>query len=346
MCARQSVSVIGTQGSPYLEAGDWQFNFGYLWQKSDRHFTGDHEDKNRETEHSQVINKLHLLDFGLTYAVTERYSVSLNLPVQFATRSTPIRDAGGNIISRDLQEANGIDDLLLTGSAWLLDPKTFHGGNVRLSLGVKIPTGQFAATYTATVRRGNTFTHEGRTVDQSIQPGDGRVGATVGVDAFYLILEQYTLFLQGRYLFNPSNTNGVPTFRTGSGEDVMSVSDQFLGKAGIAAPIPFLAQYGFSGSLAGRVAGVPVRDALGDSDGFRRPGIAISIEPGIAWSGYNHTVGVSVPVALYRNRWQSVPDMRATPERHGDAAFVDYLILFNYSYNFGHGSKPREQSAS
>lgn len=336
------MSVIGTQGSPYLEAGDWQFNFGYLWQRSDRHFTGDHEDTNRETEHSQVINNLNVLDFGLTYAFTERYGVSLNLPVQFATRSTPIRDADRNIISRDLQRANGIGDLILTGSAWLLNPETFRSSNVRLSLGLKLPTAQSDVRYKATVRRGNTFTREERTVDQSIQPGDGSFGISVGVDAFYLLLEQYTLFVQGRYLFNPRNTNGVPTFRTGSGEDVMSVSDQFLGKAGIAAPIPFLAQYGFSGSLAGRIAGVPVRDALGASDGFRRPGIAISIEPGIAWSRYSHTVGVSVPVALYRNRWQSVPDMRATPERHGDAAFADYLIVFNYSYKFGHGSKPGE----
>ena len=336
------MSVLGTQGSPYLEAGDWQFNFGYRWQRSDRHFTGDHEDTNRETEHSQVINNLNLLDFGITYAFTKRFGVSLSLPVQVATRSTAIRDANRTIVKRDLQEANGMGDMVLTGSAWLLDPEKFLGGNARLSLGLKLPSGQNDVRYTATVRRGNTFTREERTVDQSIQPGDGSVGVVVGVDAFYLLLEKYTLFVQARYLFNPRNTNDVPTFRTGSGEEVMSVSDQFLGKVGIAAPIPFLDQYGFSASLAARTEGVPVRDAIGDSDGFRRPGIAIAIEPGIAWSRYGHTVGVSVPVAIYRNRWQSVPDLRATPRRHGDAAFADYLILFNYSYNFGHGSKPKE----
>ncbi len=336
------MSLIGTQGSPYLEAGEWQANFAYRWQRSDRHFTGDHEDKNRETEHSQVINNLNLFDFGITYALTKRFGLSLSLPVQVATRSTPIRDANRNIVKRDLQEANGIGDMVLTGSAWLLDPEKFLGTNVKLSLGLKFPTGQNDVRYMATVRRGNTFTREERTVDQSIQPGDGSVGIVTGVDAFYVFLEQYTLFVQGRYLFNPRNTNDVPTFRSGSGEEVMSVSDQFLGKLGIAAPIPFVAEYGFSASLAARVEGVPVRDAIGDSDGFRRPGIAVSIEPGIAWSGYGHTVGVGIPVALYRNRFQSVPDQRANPPRHGDAAFADFLVLFNYSYNFGYRSTPKE----
>lgn len=32
---------------------------------------------------------------------------------------------------------------------------------------------------------------------------------------------------------------------------------------------------------------------------------------------------------------------RATPPRHGDAAFADFLILFRYSYRFGGPETPK-----
>jgi hypothetical protein len=334
------VPVIGTQGSPYLQAGDWQTSFGYRYFKSHRHFVGDHEDTQRADEHSEVINQVNLLDFGIAHAFTQRYGATLALPVLFATRSTPIRNSANEVIDRDLQRTDAIGDMVLSGTAWLLDPETFLGGNVKLGLGVKFPTGQDDVRHTATVRNGNTYTREERTVDQSIQPGDGSFGFVLGVEAFYLLLEKYTLFYQSLYLFNPRNTNGVPTFRTTSGEEVMSVTDQFVGRAGVGVPIPLIDKYGFSFSIAGRLEGVPVRDAFGADDGFRRPGITISVEPGISWSRYGHTVGLSAPIAVYRNRWQSVPDKEAEPERHGDAAFADWSLVFSWSYNFGSGSKP------
>ncbi len=335
MAARQGVPVLGTQGSPYLEAGTWQFNYGYRYQKSDRHFTGSHEDKEREREHSQVINKVHLMDFGLTYAFTKRVNGSVSLPVLFATRSSPVRNAQREVIDRDLQRAEGIGDMVIQGSGWILDPEEFLKGNIGLSLGVKLPTGQDDVRHKATVRTGNVFTREERTADQSIQPGDGSFGAILGMQGFYNFFEKFTGFAQGSYLLNPRATNGVPTFRTGSGEQEMSVTDAYLAKVGLARPIPFLEQYGLSLSLAARLEGVPVRDLIGSSKGFRRPGYAIAIEPGIAWSWKGHTLGVSAPVALYRNRQRSVPDDRAEPQRHGDAAFADYLILVSYSWAFG-----------
>lgn len=344
MAARQSVPVIGTQGSPYLEGGSWQFNYGYRYMKSDRHFTGDHEDKERAHEHSQVINEVHLMDFGLTHAFTRRFGASAGLPVLFATRSSPIRNAQRDVIDRDTQRVEGIGDLVISGSMWTLDPEEFLHGNLQLTAGVKLPTGDKDVRHKATVRSGNTFTREERTVDQSITPGDGSFGAVVGAQAFYGFLEHFTLFGQGSYLFNPRGTNGVPTFRGGSGEAEMSVTDAYVAKVGLATPIPFLGEHGFSWSVAGRIEGVPVRDAFGPDGGFRRPGYAVSIEPGIAWSQKGHTLGLSAPLAIYRNRQKSVPDKHASPERHGDAAFADYMLLFSYSWTFAGPSKGKETS--
>ena len=77
---------------------------------------------------------------------------------------------------------------------------------------------------------------------------------------------------------------------------------------------------------------MPVRDLIGKSDGFRRPGVAVSLEPGLIYTKGKNTWSFSVPVAVYRNRKKSVPDI--TDGRHGDAAFADYLILVGYSRRF------------
>jgi hypothetical protein len=87
------------------------------------------------------------------------------------------------------------------------------------------------------------------------------------------------------------------------------------------------------------VEGVPVKDAFGKSDGFRRPGFIVSIEPGVTYKiKQKHEVNVSVPAALYRNRLQSLTDKETQAltgnPRHGDAAFADYLLLITYAYKF------------
>ncbi|MDN3603522.1 hypothetical protein QWZ00_10380 [Belliella kenyensis] len=78
-----------------------------------------------------------------------------------------------------------------------------------------------------------------------------------------------------------------------------------------------------------------MRDLLGASDGFRRPGYIISVEPGVSYMLGNFTTTVNVPIALVRNRTRSLTDIAdSTPDnrRHGDAAFADYLINVNLAW--------------
>jgi hypothetical protein len=81
-----------------------------------------------------------------------------------------------------------------------------------------------------------------------------------------------------------------------------------------------------------RVEGVPVRDIIGGDTGFRRPGVAVSFEPAINIALGKSAFTVGVPVALYRNRFISVPD--EARGAHGDAAFADYLVLAGFSRRF------------
>jgi hypothetical protein len=78
--------------------------------------------------------------------------------------------------------------------------------------------------------------------------------------------------------------DGVRTFRTQKGEEIMSVSDQYLYRGGISHAVPGVKR--LFASIGGRIEGVPVRDAFGQSNGFRRPGYAIDVIPGSCmWLG-------------------------------------------------------------
>jgi hypothetical protein len=79
-----------------------------------------------------------------------------------------------------------------------------------------------------------------------------------------------------------------------------------------------------------RDEGVPARDLFGNDLGFRRPGLAISLEPGIIYSHGPSMLQVAVGKAMFRDRTKSVPDdILGT---HGDAAFANYVWFLSYSY--------------
>jgi hypothetical protein len=81
-----------------------------------------------------------------------------------------------------------------------------------------------------------------------------------------------------------------------------------------------------------RYEGVKVRDLIGGSLGFRRPGYALSVEPGMQFERGKTTWSLNIPVAVQRNRKRSVPDLMQG--KAGDAAFADYLILVGYARSF------------
>ena len=105
----------------------------------------------------------------------------------------------------------------------------------------------------------------------------------------------------------------------------MSVPDQYMARAGVNFSLHNLVL-----SAGVRDECLPVHDLIGGSDGFRRPGYIISAEPGVTYKLKRATLYAFVPVALVRDRTQSVPDKITTALTgkftNGDAAFADYLI--------------------
>src|SRR5581483_9535551 len=83
---------------------------------------------------------------------------------------------------------------------------------------------------------------------------------------------------------------------------------------------------------------LPSKDIIGGSMGFRRPGYIISVEPGVNYQLKKATVYAYVPIAVVRNRTQSVADKLKTAATNvhtqGDAAFADYLVNIGLSVKF------------
>jgi len=327
ICSAGHVSGENGLGTPVFRTispeSRWQVFVGYRWQRSFRHFRGDHEEANRIEEGTEVENKLHQFDVGVNYQVSPRWSVNAGAPIMTVDR---ISHGPGTVT-----ESSGIGDMSVGAKFWILRPPSESRQNIQVGFSVKLPTGN----PNVTDRVGDSTV----VVDQSIQQGDSGTGFSLDYSA-YKSIDRFTLFSTGAWLFNPKNTHtptgwnelsrppGYPGYsRPGT---IYSVSDQYLFQAGAAYALP--KPIGLAVTATGRIEGVPARDIIGGSSGFRRPGYAVSVGPGATYSRGGDLWSVSVPIAVYRNRTRSVSDIeRGT---HGDAAFADYLILVGYSKTF------------
>ncbi|GAB3573147.1 hypothetical protein GCM10027578_33750 [Spirosoma luteolum] len=321
-------------------AGKWQLSAGYRFFRSYKHFVGDVEQKQRVEQGTQVINVSHALDLGVTYLVNPRLSFSANLPVQYNDRSSLYEHYGNAVAANPDQKrfhtkSQGIGDLRLSGSYWVINPAKLPKANLAIGAGVKLPTGDYRATdnFHRLGKDGQDYTIV-KPVDQSIQLGDGGVGVSLELQGYASITKSLAVYANGFYLFNPRETNGVVRSPEATTIDLVtgtfSVADQFAARLGLSQSIG--AVPGLAVMLGGRVEGVPAIDAIGGSSGFRRPGYIVSVEPGLAYMRHKTSIAATAPIAVYRNRIRSYAD-RLDPLglKHGDAAFADYLISVNVS---------------
>jgi hypothetical protein len=326
---RNMSSCSGSGPAALLQPKSWQLSLSYRQFRSFRHFSGTTENKERLEIGNQVINKSKFLDIGLTYAINSRLSVNAALPVQHNDRSSRYEH---DRVNRYHSQSQGIGDARVTANYWLLDPQAHPTQNVSLGLGLKAPTGNNNTQDEFHIKRGEQVVRETRPVDQSIQLGDGGWGATLEFQAFKGLSHSLSVYGAGFYLFNPRDTTQTRTYRetlrnTLANESYLSVPDQFMFRAGLAYNLAAI--HGLSLAAGGRIEGIPVYDLIGKENGFRRPGHVVSAEPTVTYMRGRHNLALAVPIALLRNRTQSVTDKAMN--RHGDAAFADYLVSVNYS---------------
>ena len=331
-----------------LGPGDIQIGSNYRYFKSFRHFRGTEEEADRVANETEVVNNAHAWDFFITYGITDRLYASATLPFVINTRSS-LYEHGRN--ERNTTFSRGLADVRLGVGYWVFNPANNPNGNLALGLGVKLPTGNYNAS-DIFYNVGPEGSPQVRPVDQSIQPGDGGFGITLDFQLYKKIFTDFYLYAGGFYLINPRETNGTRTFRETlspilENEAIMAVPDQFSSRLGLSYAISPL----FSTSLGARFEGVPVKDLMGGNKGFRRPGNVLSLDPGLAYMENNLSINLNVPIALRRDRPQSVTDletqMATGNPRNGDAAFADYAINLGITFrlpNKKENSTPDVQS--
>lgn len=322
-------------------AEKWQFNANYRYFKSFRHFKGREEQKERVEQDTDVRNYQHALDISLIRKLDDRWWLMLNMPL-LANRRSSLYEHGlvnGAYIKRERQfmGSYGLGDMRLSAYYWLFNPRTSLKGNIQAGMGVKFATGDYNyQDYWHNVGPGGT--KELRPVDQSIQLGDGGTGVTAELNGYYMFTRRLSFYGNAFYLLNPRNVNGTRTYRETlspalANETIMSVPDQYMVRAGFTYMLNR-----FTFSAGSRIDAIPVYDLVGGSDGFRRPGYGISVEPGISYASKNSNIFITVPWLIERNRTQSVTDKEMTERtgtfRQGDAAFADYVINIGYSVKF------------
>ena len=321
--ARSSSSIGGpeTEGG-YLTPGEFDLTIGLRHQFSFRHFVGDVEQKQRIQMGNQVMNKINLLNFNLNYQVSHRFSFQVDAPLLLASRRS------NN--SPYTTTAQGVGDIIVSAQGWIFDPRENSKGNVGFTLGAQLPSGRDNVMNRVDKLDGkgpvNTL------VDYSIQPGSGGYGIVFGWQAFKNFGNSAQGYFNGSYIATPQNTNGVVRSTTAKPLlQQVSISDQYLLEAGVAVPLGRVR--GLSITAGPRWEGVPARDLIGGSDGFRRPGYAVSLEAGFQYVHGRQLFTGTVGKAILRDRTVSYPD--SVYGNHGDAAFADYIWLASYSVRFG-----------
>jgi len=310
-------------GEAELQPGTWQVGLGTEYLYADQGYLGSDPWPAYATIVGNQITVVSA-DVQLRYAFNSRWQATLTVPFQYGQTSNFAEHDG----TRHTVSAGGLGDVRLVGTAWLLKPATHANGNVSVGVGVKMPTGDDAATDTFYKPTGPEL----RPVDIAIQPGDGGWGILLESSGYRRFARDFVAYAEGYYLMNPREENNGYTTGPAYGFVTLnnSVADQYYARAGVSYSLPPVP--GLSVSLGGRINGIPPRDVIGGDEGFRRPGYAIYIEPGVAWEYKKWAFRLSVPVLVDANRLQNIYEEELGVP--GGGAFAEWLLNFSVTRTF------------
>jgi len=319
MPVRFTTPSLGGQGDlpvTDLAAHGWRIALGYRHLHADQLFVG----TQLVSSNQPLIINLHSVDVTTSYAVTDRFSVSLTVPFVAGMQSRFYADSARHAVT-----SLGLGDVSLVGSTWLLDPHN-HSGNIAVGFGLKAPTGTHRATDAYFLKGGSSIHYP---VDQSIQPGDGGWGVIVQLQAYRRAFHNGIAYMTASYLINPRRLSDVA--KDPGGTVYWSVPDVYSGRLGLVYAV--WPHKGVAASMGGRIDGQPVRDLIGGGDpGFRRPGYAIALDPSASLTTGRDQFIVSAPIRLGANRQASVLDQQTG--KHGGGDFASSLVFVSYARRF------------
>ncbi|HEV8286357.1 MAG TPA: hypothetical protein VGQ09_18745 [Chitinophagaceae bacterium] len=312
---------------------EWVLDVNSRYFKSFRDFKGGEDQKTAVSDRS--INRVFTFDITASRILKNGWSLSFNLPLTSNDRSTTI-EHGGAGKPRHSTKSFGIGDIRLIAYKWVIKPAIRQKGNIQLGLGLKFPTGNYQYQDYFYRKEDSAVLAP---VNPSIQLGDGGTGIITELNSYYILNEVLSLYSNFYYLINPREQNGTspllgrfPTpVQIKNGSTVNSVPDQYTIRGGVNGSFNRLIT-----SVGIRAEGIPVHDLVGGSDGNRRAGYNISIEPGVIYNFKKTSVIFYLPVMIKRATKQTVPDKVASEQTGSytllQGGFADYLIFIGASF--------------
>ncbi|MBI1781891.1 MAG: hypothetical protein HYR66_11055 [Sphingobacteriales bacterium] len=333
--AIRSINGFGQylHGTNAFSSDNWQININQRYFKAFRDFKGTTDQKTPSQNES--VTKSYTMEILLTRIFNKGWSVALSLPYLVNSRETNGEHGGPNT-TKHTTHSSGIGDIRITAYKWLITPRVNQNFNIEAGLGIKLPTGDYK--YQDNFYRNDT-TYVSAPVNPAIQLGDGGSGIVAELNTFYFLTKSISLYGNFYYLSNPREQNGSSTLfgRTATSlqlktyNTVASVTDQYAIRIGANA---VAGDWVFSGGL--REEGIPVKDLIGGSNGTRRAGYNISVEPGITYRTKKVDIYAYVPVVIKRKIKQNIPDQLATQitgtYTHSPGGSGNYLLFAGIAF--------------
>lgn len=302
-----------------LKPRQWQIDVAYRHLYANEWFVGTQVKESAAPFGQPLYLNIHSLDLGVEYGVTKQLSMVLTLPFSYGSQSRYYPDQQRHEVS-----GSGLGDMSLVANYWLLDPFKPAKGNVAVGVGVKMPTGSNTLSQAVSLANGTVVQPP---MDQSVQLSDGGWGVIVQGQAYRQVYRRLSAYTYGWYLISPEDRTGVPSPIKG---ETLSVPDVYSFRVGASYAIS--AKRGFSTTFGTRIDGIPVYDLIGESNGFRRPGYTVYLEPGIAFGRGPSSFTLSVPLRVHQNFKRGPVDIQNNFAGGGDLA--NALVLMGYSVRF------------
>jgi len=318
---------LGGQQTPYFQAHEWQVGIAVRRVATNRWFVGTQEDETKAPGGQPLHLRLNSVDLSFAYATSERFSLTLSVPLSHGTQEYTFPD-----LQRHQFSSTGVGDINLMGNLWLGAPTRHPNSNVSVGLGIKTPTGSNHV-------QGNTYDASGNvsrvTINQAVQLGDGGWAVLLQGQAFQQVFPRGSVYVAGSYSVSlRQHTDVLRSDPNGPGTPAVfwAVPDIYSARLGLAYGL--MAEPALSVSLGGRVDGTTVRDLVGGrTDFFREAGYTIFVDPGLSLQFGPSQFSLSVPVRVRHNYLNMLVNNGQTV-RLGKGGVNDYVLYAGFSRRF------------
>lgn len=273
---------LGGERNAFLQAGEWQLGLSTRRIASNRFFLGTQEIPG---PFGQPLNiRLNSLDLDLTYATSDRFSLTATVPFSYSTAENTNAD-----LKRHQVSSAGVGDINLMANLWLGSPARHLNGNVFVGLGVKTPTGSNHV-------KGASFDSLGNSsqvfLQQTLQLGDGGWAVLLQSEGFQHLFGRASGYYSGYYSVSLRQHSDVPQAGT-----FWAIPDVYSARVGFA--YLMMMEPGLSASLGGRIDGTPTNDLLGGHTSFfRHNGYTMYLDPGVSLQSGPNQFALNVPVRV------------------------------------------------